>query len=799
MPNEVYYILIAAKSGEAHKVEDKLVLYENRDDATADAVALREANPDQHYLIEGPHTTDRLDWKARERARLADKTHLPLIPELARHTLPEHFAHVAKGDPRSLAYTKNEADGIRDIQKRMNVAAYLEKYAPRLFNETIQALQQMHQNMASAADLLIATDGDDIQEVYQVHNGAGGVGSSCMRHHTNDFAGHAHPVQAYGDSDLAVAYTKDDHGRTTARAVVWPARKCYSRMYGGDQYLPELKRLMIAAGYKPSKGYYGHVLGASEHSLEGARIKAIKDKNDRLRYIVPYLDECAIGIMDEAREWITITRNPPAGAKTISIKETSGVARVSGPRCPSCQSPNIGVGPFVNAFTTYPANEANVSQHCPSCLGTYTFVCAGTGQRYNSNQVNKANANGQHYARAWAEVNLPMCECCGNFSRAEMLLTYRAGLSPDLKKICPICTSNEAFWDDEDEALVTNKLRVRTLDVGSRKRVVFGSVAKLIDRSYSILSKRAEADPLWGELHAIAVDEEAHEMRSLCQIELDTGMPVALSDGRAVSRHLGVIQALCGWRRGCRIVAYTPMIEALLPHEGDWVRVRDAWAFPEAEGCLGRIILRERRSSCNFAVTLGERRSSCNFAVILTDGREAFCESGSLTKLSAEEAEGLVLATRSDPRVGETVMFSHYSSPRFGQRGVIEIIETTGEGKFLTVRFPDGSTRRAAPVRLQRIGPEVMPDPTLPMDLPVPDQPSNVAYRPHHVWQEGDRVRLLHYCVEVAIPSREIEQEATVVSLEKDGHPCIIRMNDGKEWFVREGMVELLEAVAEVG
>ena len=141
-------------------------------------------------------------------------------------------------------------------------------------------------------------------------------------------------------------------------------------------------------------------------------------------------------------------------------------------------------------------------------------------------------------------------------------------------------------------------------------------------------------------------------------------------------------------------------------------------------------------------------------------------------------------------------MFSHYSSPRFGQRGVIESIETTREGKSLTVRLPDGMSRRAAPHRLQRIGPEI--GPSLPMDLPIPEQPSNVAYWPDHVWRVDDRVELLPTCVEGSIPSREIGQEATVVSLE-DGHPRIIRMNDGKEWFVREGMVELLEAVAEVG
>jgi hypothetical protein len=791
MPNEVYYILLAAKSGEAHKQGDgEIKLYPSRDAANTDAIALRETNPDQHYLIEGPHTKDRLDWQARERARLDDGTHTPLIPELAQHCKPGHFAHVAKGDPRSLAYTKNEADGIRDIQKRMNVSAYLEAYAPTLDSYQRAELQRLHQNMAAETELLIATDGDDIQEVYQHHNDEGGVGTSCMRHDLDEFQGSEHPVQAYGDSDLAVAYTKDDRGRTTARAIIWPAKRCYSRMYGGDRYLPELKRLMMAAGYKPSSGYYGHCSGASEHSLAGARLRAIPDRNDRGRFIVPYVDEGSIGILSDDRQWITIARgeDAPVGAKVLSLKSTDGVARLIGPRCPSCRSDRTGDALFTPAYRSYPADEARVSQHCSNCLNSYTFVCMGTGQRYNNNEVARSDTPGGTYARAWAVANLPVCSCCGGFNRPEQLLHYRSSLDAKLTKVCPSCASDYAFWCEETEALTSNDLRVRALDVGARKRIAFGDVNKLIDRSTSILAPSMATDPHWIELHTIALAEVEHGLVTLCQINIHTGAPVTNLTGRSVERYLGVVSALRAVRVGHKPVRWTQEIEDLIPHVGDWVKVSDALNFPEADGCIGLVL-----DTCT--------HPTHSFMVRLTDGREAFCPCSSLTKVPTPD--GASIMPKTDPHIGETVMFNHFSSPRFGQRGVVEKIENDGPlsgGPTLTVRFPDGSTRRAAPVRLQRIGPEVEPDPTLPMDLPVPAQPSNVAYRPPHVWQLGDRVRLLPNCVEVSIPAREIGQEGVVIRISFER--LVVRMetghaSTGNEWNVRPGMCELVEAAVE--
>ena len=796
MPN-VYYILLAAKSGEVHKlsVEDatkrvangdyaatagEVELFASRDDAGAKAIALRETNPDQHYLVEGPMPKDRLDWRARERARLNDGSHTKLTPELARHCLPEHFAHVAKGDPRSLAYTKNEADGVRDIQKRMNVSAYLEAYAKHLDSGTRRALQELHQNMASAADLLIARTAEEIVHVYTNHIDEGGVGISCMRHDVDSYCGSEHPVSPYGDSDLAVAYVKDRRGRTTARAVIWPAKQCYSRMYGTDTSTPELQRLMIAAGYKPSRGYYGHTSNDSQHSLVGARIRAIPDANDRTRFIVPYLDEGNVGVIDDASEWITITNQAIPGSRTLSIKETAGAARVrGGPVCPSCRCEMVSSS-LTPAYSTYPASETAISQHCGHCVGSATFVCSGTGQRFNRNSVPRVAAQERTYARGWAEANMPMCGCCGGFTSADNLLPFRVGLAPDLTKVCNSCAVGTAFWDDEAEVLTHNFLRVSDLDVRARKRIAWGNANRLIDRGYSILSARAAAHPDWAEAHSLALEEADGAEVCMCRINKMTGKPV-ISDGRVLTqpsilRTLGLYAV-----RGCKVVRYTPEIEAMVPHVGNWVRVDGAWAFDEAVGFKGRVI-----STSEYLPDTGHA-----FVVTLTDGRVAYSTMDQLTLLSESEVENISVTVSPPLSIGERVMFVHHASPRFGQRGVISAVEDT----IFVVQLDGGVIRRANGSRIQRVG---QAEPALPMDLPVPEQPSNVRHSAPREWADGDRVRLLPNCIDVSIPLDQADKEG-VLRISGRSQPMTLNMDNGRSWCVRSEMLELVEAVAEQG
>ena len=87
------------------------------------------------------------------------------------------------------------------------------------------------------------------------------VADSCMRYECCDFPEGGsprppqHPCSVYGAGDLAIAYTVNVAGQTTARALCWPEKKIYSRVYANDG--DRLHRLLKKRGFKKSGGYYG--------------------------------------------------------------------------------------------------------------------------------------------------------------------------------------------------------------------------------------------------------------------------------------------------------------------------------------------------------------------------------------------------------------------------------------------------------------------------------------------------------------------------------------------------------------
>ena len=760
--NTVYYILIAAKSGVTYKQDGEIVLFPDRTLAASAASALSIANPDQHYLIEGPHTADRLDWRARERARLADGSHKPLLPALAAYCLPDHFAHVAKGDPGSLAYTKHEADGVRDIQKRMNVIAYLKLYAPGVGPDEARELQTEHSAMVADGELLLAKTADEIVEVYTRHTGYGGVGASCMRHSGSDFHGSEHPVTAYGDSDLAVAYVTDDRGRTSARSMVWPARRCYSRLYGDERSTPELQRLLLRAGYKASSGYYGNSSNNSPHSLVGARIRAIPDQNKMGRYIVPYVDEGQYGSMDEAREWITIVNDAPP--RSISIKETSGVALLAGPRCPSCRTTLYGESDLVTSYISYPAQDGVTTRGCMSC----TFICAGTGVRYSARNVERVSVGGQNYARGWADANLPMCGCCRTFKTEDQLLPALHNLRDPVSKVCATCAADAYFWCEDADMLVANTLRLPIERAGvSRKKVTFGDRTKLIDRGHSIMSHTAANDPLWVGAHLLAVAERDGGPSRLAMAHRKTGMPLCRGLGMAIMMYPDIAAALSSSYLLIEheLVLYTPELEQRLPQVGDAVSLSGAFRFAEATGKEGMIVSRDGPQTHPLEV-------------LLSDGRIAYCSLADVRKLSANEQALVVMRPKPEPREGDRVMFSYHASPRFGQVGVIDsvILEPGDDVPLYRVRFSDGTTRRGAASRIQLSG----------------EQQLDLLREPRH-YVVGDRVRFTPECIGSAISTNEIGRMGSVVAV-KNGKATAVRSDRGEIWATAERDIEYAPA-----
>lgn len=249
-------------------------------------------------------------WRERERARFDCGRYgwVAWVDEPWWHdanrpggVAADHFAHVSPEHPEALAYTQDASKGERDIQTRIKPGRYLTRFFPELPPDVVQHWALEWSNLHAPQELRLATTPDEIERVYV--NGP----RSCMSLRANAYAGSCHPARVYGGGDLAVAYIQRDE-EITARAIVWPSRKVYTRFYGdGDRLRPLLEN----AGY-------------TEGRLNGARLLRIPAGDG---FVCPYIDwhrgvdDCGTHLVIAedgehevcSTEGITIDRGEPCG------------------------------------------------------------------------------------------------------------------------------------------------------------------------------------------------------------------------------------------------------------------------------------------------------------------------------------------------------------------------------------------------------------------------------------------------------------------------------------------------------
>ena len=161
-----------------------------------------------------------------------------------------HFAHISHNDPRLLAYTKSPAHG--ELGQRLPIKPG--RYLTQFYGDTLTPEQIKHWASCvrgTSMSLHITTDPKEIIQIY------GTVGVACMSHSTRHYRsaaynGGLHPTISYTKGDLAVAYLAPEATApglpkiAVARAVVWPARKLYSRAYGDSE---AMRAELDAQGY----------------------------------------------------------------------------------------------------------------------------------------------------------------------------------------------------------------------------------------------------------------------------------------------------------------------------------------------------------------------------------------------------------------------------------------------------------------------------------------------------------------------------------------------------------------------
>jgi hypothetical protein len=303
------------ETGEAH--EEK---YHTGYGATIFATQLNAISVGHHEVRAVQLDTS---WMAREAKRLVDHTYRPLpIPKDLYDKLPrDHFVHLSSVNPIMVAFTKNPMMGAKDRQTRLDLRSYLKTYATNLTPLEKELIVTDIANGHDQSHVLFAITSDEIVKVYTNYDRSIlKLEVSCMRYKASQYLSRPiHPVSVYGAGDLAVAYLVNDEDKTTARALCWPARKIYSRVYAEDDTLhKELKRL----GYTKSS-YYGE--SYENNTFLGAHLlRVYVDEYDA--YVMPYIDEPNIGIKKDKGGDTLIICKEWEDIDGISVTETNGLS-----------------------------------------------------------------------------------------------------------------------------------------------------------------------------------------------------------------------------------------------------------------------------------------------------------------------------------------------------------------------------------------------------------------------------------------------------------------------------------------
>ncbi len=336
-------------------------------------------------------------WRERELKRFLDGTYQP-VPWAdeedwlnSRWTVM-HFAHLSTKDPTKIAYTPDEDAGRRDRQVTMSASRYLARFYGDGCNQAVleRWMAELRRHLGITPELGITTDPDMIEEVYL--NGP----NSCMSHRVNWYLSSEHPVRAYGHSpDLALAYIKNiggpsrpdveedddgdcNSGEYSARAIVWPAKKWYGRIYG---HAAELKSLLEAQGY---------TYKAIHH---GARLVAIEDDNED-GYLCPYLDNANAVRFDESHDESDYLVIDDCG--DMDCHETGGIARRSRTSwvCECCEEG------FTDDDAAHDVDDGSL-QWCENCLDRHAYYCHSDNQYYSCNddlvQIDRGPERGDWY------------------------------------------------------------------------------------------------------------------------------------------------------------------------------------------------------------------------------------------------------------------------------------------------------------------------------------------------------------------------------------------------------------------
>lgn len=448
-----YYYTLIAVDGEELVEKAK---YTNGKKAAKIASRLSRRTGRKYQVRKIDETVGNPDWQNREMDRFTNGEYQPLHSYLRGIAPIKHYAHVAKKDPNLIAYTKDELKGREDKQSLATIEAYIElclkhpdtirlltalatdrgmtleyfmttrydgMWRENVINAQREYAQTFTQTVQFAGPVTDPEDDDEIErvadaieEVYtNCAPGASAVGGSCMRYTVDDERYSAkvnkervHPTIAYASPDLAIAYLVDTKGRTTARALCWPEKKVYGRMYADND---ALHNALKALGYTKCMTYYGYNGGKT--SLVGARVRKIT--NDRRGFVMPYIDGDH-SVSDHDDKWFSLYGGDYRAESTDGVIYADPKSE-----CESCGY-ETDEDDMTRVYTC--SGRTQYENWCPSCVDSHTFYCNGYDVYFADNCVDSVEVDGQTYSLRYAENNANYCEYIEGYTFDRTYVVY---------------------------------------------------------------------------------------------------------------------------------------------------------------------------------------------------------------------------------------------------------------------------------------------------------------------------------------------------------------------------------------
>lgn len=342
-------------------------------------------------------------WIEREEARFTSGYYNP-VPWPTKDAFKHHFVHLSRDKDGMIAYTPNADYGQADRQIRVRPGKYLTEFYPEFGPDTIR--DYCAQVSSNSYVMKITQDADEIERVY-----AEGP-SSCMAHPSDFFAGNIHPARAYAGPDLAVAYLIHPDGDIVARAVVFPARREHTRIYGDGS---RLGNLLSDDGYTRNDGDWS-----------GARLTRIESPRG---IVAPYIDFSPCRADDDSTHLVM------SRSGTFYLQDTCGIINL-GTACACCSV-------YLHEDDLYYIGGSD-EQVCEECYRNNYFRCDFCDERFHIVNVNTV-AGDNHVCNYCLPQYYFHCVVCDEYHKNTEDEGSHESLEGD---VCSLCVKDMHYDED---------------------------------------------------------------------------------------------------------------------------------------------------------------------------------------------------------------------------------------------------------------------------------------------------------------------------------------------------------------